>query len=110
MGGLMIYGIPSFKLEKEVVIRRSDLLEERGVVYHPDTEAGAGVELDELRSGPDAVLNATGVKNARDIMCPCIGLDGIHPALYRLETRGVGKKWLSTVKTSVSPSYLKKSI
>src|SRR5690606_16488462 len=81
MGGLMIYGIPSFKLEKEVVIRRSDLLAESGVVYHPNTDVGASVGLDELRARHDAVLIATGVYKARDIMCPGIGLDGIYPAL-----------------------------
>src|SRR3546814_18602763 len=81
MGGLMIYGIPSFKLEKEVVIRRSDLLAESGVVYHPDTEVGAGVGLDELRARHDAALIATGVYKAREIMCPGLGLDGIYPAL-----------------------------
>lgn len=81
MGGLMIYGIPNFKLEKDVVERRSALLADGGVVYHPNTEIGATVTLEELRARHDAVLIATGVYKARDIMCPGVGLDGIYPAL-----------------------------
>ena len=81
MGGLMIYGIPNFKLEKDVVERRSALLAEGGVVYHPETEIGVTVTLEELRARHDAVLIATGVYKARDIMCPGVGLDGIYPAL-----------------------------
>ena len=81
MGGLMIYGIPNFKLEKDVVERRSALLADGGVLYHPNTEIGVTVTLEELRSRHDAVLIATGVYKARDIMCPGVCLDGIYPAL-----------------------------
>jgi len=81
MGGLLIYGIPNFKLEKDVVTRRTDLLGQSGIVYHPDTEIGVTVGLAELRARHDAVLIATGVYKPRDMMCPGIGLDGIHAAL-----------------------------
>ncbi|WP_420563542.1 NAD(P)-dependent oxidoreductase [Thalassobaculum sp.] len=81
MGGLMIYGIPNFKLEKEVVERRSTLLAEGGVHYHANCEIGRDVTLDELRARHDAVLIATGVYKARDMQCPGVGLDGIYPAL-----------------------------
>lgn len=81
MGGLMIYGIPNFKLEKDVVVRRSDLLAASGVAYHPNTEIGGNITLEEIRARHDAVLIATGVYKARDIMCPGVGLDGIYPAL-----------------------------
>ncbi|GHD63997.1 oxidoreductase [Thalassobaculum fulvum] len=81
MGGLLIYGIPNFKLEKEVVERRSALLADGGVVYHPNTDIGTTVSLDDLRARHDAVLIATGVYKARDIKCPGVGLDGIFPAL-----------------------------
>ena len=81
MGGLLIYGIPNFKLEKDVVTRRTDLLGQSGIVYHPDTEIGVTVSLADLRARHDAVLIATGVYKTRDMMCPGIGLDGIHAAL-----------------------------
>ncbi|WP_028795884.1 NAD(P)-dependent oxidoreductase [Thalassobaculum salexigens] len=81
MGGLMIYGIPNFKLEKEVVERRSALLAEGGVHYHANTEIGRDVTLEELRARHTAVLIATGVYKARDMQCPGVGLDGIYPAL-----------------------------
>lgn len=81
MGGLLIYGIPNFKLEKDVVERRSALLADGGVNYHPNTEVGVTVSMEELRARHDAVLIATGVYKARDIQCPGVGLDGIYPAL-----------------------------
>ena len=81
MGGLLIYGIPNFKLEKDVVERRSALLADGGVVYHPNTDIGSTVTLEELRGRHDAVLIATGVYKARDIKCLGVGLDGIYPAL-----------------------------
>ncbi|MEQ8587939.1 MAG: NAD(P)-dependent oxidoreductase [Thalassobaculaceae bacterium] len=81
MGGLMIYGIPNFKLEKEVVERRTALLADGGVTYHANTEIGRDVTLDELRERHSAVLIATGVYKARDIQCPGVGLGNIYPAL-----------------------------
>ncbi len=81
MGGLLIYGIPNFKLEKDVVERRTALLADGGVTYHANIEVGRDVSLDELRERHDAVLIATGVYKARDMQCPGVGLDGIYPAL-----------------------------
>jgi len=81
MGGLLIYGIPNFKLEKEVVQRRTALLADGGIHYHENTEIGRDVSLDELRARHAAVLIATGVYKARDIQCPGVGLDNIYPAL-----------------------------
>jgi glutamate synthase (NADPH/NADH) small chain len=81
MGGLLIYGIPNFKLEKEVVERRSRLLADGGIHMHTGVEIGVTVTMDELRERHDAVLIATGVYKARDFKAPGIGLDGIVPAL-----------------------------
>jgi len=80
-GGLLIYGIPNFKLEKEVVARRAALLEAGGVHFRLNTEIGRDVTLDELRARHDAVLIATGVYQARAMACPGVGLPGIVPAL-----------------------------
>jgi glutamate synthase (NADPH/NADH) small chain len=80
-GGLLIYGIPGFKLEKDIVLRRWRLLEEGGVRFHLNTEVGTDVTFAELRARHDAVLIATGVYQARDIGGPGAGLPGIVPSL-----------------------------
>jgi len=80
-GGLMIYGIPGFKLEKEIVLRRWKLLEAGGIKFHLSTEVGRDVTFAELRARHDAVLVATGVYQARDIGGPGSGLGGIVKAL-----------------------------
>jgi glutamate synthase (NADPH/NADH) small chain len=81
VGGLMIYGIPNFKLEKEVVLRRWRQFEEGGIRFHLNCAVGKDVTLAELRARHDAVFIATGVYRARDIACPGAGLEGIVPAL-----------------------------
>ncbi|MEX2631702.1 MAG: NAD(P)-dependent oxidoreductase [Tistlia sp.] len=81
MGGLMIYGIPNFKLEKEVVERRTRLLADAGVEYVTQCEVGRDVGLQELRERHAALLLATGVYKARDIKLPGVGLDNVYPAL-----------------------------
>ncbi|MPY71724.1 MAG: NAD(P)-binding protein, partial [Alphaproteobacteria bacterium] len=81
MGGLLIYGIPNFKLDKEVVRRRVDLQEQAGIVLHRNFEVGRDSTLQELRERHHAVLIATGVYKARDMRAPGSGLANIVPAL-----------------------------
>ncbi len=81
VGGLLIYGIPNFKLDKEVVTRRAELLVESGVIFHLNCEIGTDVTLEELRERHDAILIAGGVYRARDIKAPGVGLDNVIPAL-----------------------------
>jgi glutamate synthase (NADPH/NADH) small chain len=81
MGGLLVYGIPNFKLEKDIVQRRVDLLEQGGVVYHPNFDVGRDATLDEIRGRHDAVLVATGVYRPRDIQVPGVVLDNAVAAL-----------------------------
>jgi glutamate synthase (NADPH) small chain len=81
MGGLLMYGIPSFKLEKEVVERRTKLLAEGGVVYHTNFEVGKDATLADLRERHDAVLIATGVYNTRDVQLPGAGLNNTVQAI-----------------------------
>lgn len=85
-GGLMIYGIPNFKLEKPVLLRRRALLEEGGIRFELNTAIGETVTLAELRDRHDAVLIATGVYKPRDLGGPGVGLPGIVPALDFLIT------------------------
>ena len=80
-GGLLTYGIPGFKLEKDVVMRRVERLREAGIHFHPNFEVGRDARLDDLRAKHDAVLIATGVYKARDIKTPGVGLSGIVAAL-----------------------------
>ena len=86
VGGLMIYGIPGFKLEKEIVIRRWKLLEEGGIKFHLSQDIGGSLPFSELRARHDSVLIATGVYKPRDIGGPGAGLGGIVPALDYLTT------------------------
>ncbi len=81
VGGLLIYGIPGFKLEKHIVLRRWKLLEDAGVVFHLNTEIGRDLSFEALRRRHDSILIATGVYKARDIGGPGAGLPGIVPAL-----------------------------
>ena len=80
-GGLLIYGIPGFKLEKEVVERRTRRLAEGGVNFRLNTEVGRDIALSDLRARHDAVLIATGVYKAREIAVPGSGSAGVTAAL-----------------------------
>lgn len=80
-GGLLTYGIPGFKLEKDVVMRRIDRLVESGIHFHLGFEIGADATLDQLRQKHDAILIATGVYKAREIHVPGNEADGVIAAL-----------------------------
>jgi glutamate synthase (NADPH/NADH) small chain len=80
-GGLLTYGIPGFKLEKDVVMRRIDRLVEGGIHFHQGFEIGADATLDQLRQKHDAILIATGVYKAREIHVPGNEADGVIAAL-----------------------------
>ena len=84
VGGLLIYGIPNFKLEKDAVARRVRLLEQSGVVFHTECEVGRDLSLAELRERHDAALIATGVYQARDFAMPGAGLGNIVQAMEYL--------------------------
>ena len=85
-GGLLTYGIPGFKLEKPVVMRRVQRLIEGGVIFHQGFEVGRDATLEELRSRHDAILIATGVYKARQIKAPGVGAPGVIEALDYLTT------------------------
>jgi glutamate synthase (NADPH/NADH) small chain len=80
-GGLMTYGIPGFKLEKDVVMRRNDQLEQGGVTFRLDCEVGRDISFAELREAHDAVIIATGVYKSRDLQGPGAGAQGIVKAI-----------------------------
>ena len=80
-GGLLVYGIPNFKLEKEIVARRADLLVAGGVRFHLEFEIGRDATLADLRARHDVVLIATGVYEAHDLAVPGAGLGNIVQAM-----------------------------
>jgi glutamate synthase (NADPH/NADH) small chain len=80
-GGLLTYGIPGFKLEKHVVMRRVERLKDAGIVFHESFEVGRDATLEELRERHDALLIATGVYKPRAIKAPGVGAPGIVDAL-----------------------------
>lgn len=84
VGGLLIYGIPGFKLEKTVVERRARLLADAGVEIRLNVEVGRDASLADLRERHDALLVATGVYKARGLSVPGAGLPGVLPALRYL--------------------------
>jgi glutamate synthase (NADPH/NADH) small chain len=94
-GGLLIYGIPNFKLEKFVVERRTNLLKEGGIQFVQNFEVGKDSTLDQLRKKHDALLIATGVYKAREIDLPGNDLNNIFPAMEFLTAsnrKGLGDK------------------
>ena len=80
-GGLLTYGIPSFKLEKPVVMQRIEQLERAGVQFVMNCKVGEDLSFDAIRGQHDAILIATGVYKARDIEAPGVGAAGIVKAL-----------------------------
>ena len=94
-GGLLIYGIPNFKLEKEVVERRIKLLKDGGINFKLNFEVGKDATLDELKKNHDAILIATGVYKPREIDIKGSDLGNIFPAMEFLTTsnkKGLGDK------------------
>ena len=83
-GGLLTYGIPGFKLEKHVVMRRVAQLENGGVEFALNCEVGKDAGFAELRKRHDAILIACGVYQARELSGPGSGLRNIVPALSYL--------------------------
>ena len=94
-GGLLIYGIPNFKLEKFVVERRTKLLKESGIKFIQNFEVGKDCTLNQLREKHNAILIATGVYQAREIEIPGNNLGNIFPAMEFLTAsnrKGLGDK------------------
>lgn len=95
IGGLLMYGIPNMKLEKDIVDRRVQLLAEEGVRFVVNADVGGAgandVAIDTLVAEHDAVLLATGATRPRDLNIPNRGVDGIHFAMdfLRANTRSL---------------------
>ena len=94
-GGLLIYGIPNFKLEKFVVERRTKLLKDSGIKFKQNFEVGKDATLEQLKEKHDAVLIATGVYKPRNVDIEGNNLANIFPAMEFLTAsnkKGLGDK------------------
>ena len=94
-GGLLIYGIPNFKLDKSSVQRRTKLYQDSGIKFIQNFEVGKDSTLEELKEKHDAILIATGVYKAREIDVPGKDLKNVFPAMQFLTAsnrKGLGDK------------------
>ncbi|MBP7001160.1 NAD(P)-dependent oxidoreductase [Amaricoccus sp.] len=80
-GGLLTYGIPGFKLEKDVVLRRNEQLTDGGVTLRLNCNVGEDIGFEDIRAAHDAVVIATGVYKTRELGGPGSGLAGIVRAI-----------------------------
>ncbi len=90
-GGLLTYGIPGFKLEKDVVMRRIQQLEAAGVQFVLNCNVGEDLSFQAISGQHDAVLIATGVYKSRDLQAPGVGAQGVVRAIdYLTASNRVG--------------------
>ena len=91
VGGLMIYGIPNFKLDKNIVERRTEWLKNSGVNFFTNKEIGKDLSFQELEKNYDAILVATGVYKARELDIEMKNINNSLPALdFLIESNRVG--------------------
>ena len=81
IGGILRYGIPDFKLEKDILDRRLNLMKKEGMEFKPDTFVGVDIAIKELLKSFDAVCLACGSRVPRDLKIPGRELKGIHFAM-----------------------------
>jgi glutamate synthase (NADPH/NADH) small chain len=84
IGGLMRYGIPNFKMEKNLIDRRLDQMRAEGVEFVPNAHIGRDIPVEDLRRDYDAILLAGGAEQPRDLLVPGRELNGIHFAMQFL--------------------------
>ena len=81
VGGLLTYGIPNFKLDKDIVFRRIKLLEDEGIKFVVNANVGHNVGVDEIKNDFDAIVLAGGAEHGRNLSVPGRELQGIHFAM-----------------------------
>lgn len=102
-GGLMVYGIPDFKMEKRVIARRVEQMEAEGVTFHCNTEIGVTLSLSDIRAKHDSILLSGGAEKPRDLPVPGRDdLDGIHFAMDFLpqQNRRIAEEQLKPTGTA----------
>jgi glutamate synthase (NADPH/NADH) small chain len=109
VGGLLRYGIPDFKLEKNVVDRRLEQLYAEGIEFRTNVGVGADITGDELLRNFDAVMLAVGAEQPRDLDIPGRELAGIHFAMDYLtqqNKRGAGDRFASSAEISAAGKHV----
>src|SRR5437764_14656408 len=84
IGGLLMYGIPNFKLEKSVVDRRVQLMRDEGVKFVVNANVGKDVKVEKLRRDFDAIVFCVGATKPRDLSVPGRELNGVYYAMEYL--------------------------
>jgi glutamate synthase (NADPH/NADH) small chain len=100
-GGLMRFGVPDAKLEKWMIDRRIDLLEQEGIRFEYGVDVGGDVGVGELRERHDALVLAIGSRVSRDLDVPGRDLDGVHLAMDYLYQRN---RWVANHSDGGVPS------
>lgn len=101
-GGLMVYGIPDFKMEKDIIARRAQQMEAEGVTFHCNVQVGKDKSMQDLVDSYDAVLLSGGAEKPRDLPVPGRELDGIFFAMDFLpqQNRRIADEQLRPDKTT----------
>ena len=81
IGGLMRYGIPEFKMEKNRLDRRMEQMEAEGVIFKPNSHIGIDIDANELRKEIDALILTGGACERRDLPIPGRELKGVYQAM-----------------------------
>ncbi|MBE2224438.1 MAG: glutamate synthase subunit beta [Anaerolineae bacterium] len=81
IGGLLMYGIPNMKLDKEIIQRRLDVMAEAGIIFRPNTEIGSDIPAEQLKEEFDAIVICTGATRPRDLPAEGRSAQGIHYAM-----------------------------
>ena len=81
IGGLLRYGIPDFKLEKNIIDRRLNILEEEGILFKTNAHVGKNIAIDQLKEDFDAIVLCGGATVKRSIPIPGVELNGVHQAM-----------------------------
>ena len=84
IGGLMMYGIPNMKLEKNIIKRRVDILKEEGIIFKTCVNVGIDVSVEELNKEYDAIVITVGASKPRDLKVSGRELNGIYFAVKYL--------------------------
>lgn len=94
VGGLLMYGIPNMKLEKETVERRVNLLREEGIEFVTNADIGRNVDINELKSNYDALALCVGSTKPRDLPIPGRELKGVYFAMVSFQCGAAyGLRW-----------------
>ena len=81
IGGLLMYGIPNMKLDKNIIQRRLGVMAEAGITFQPNTEIGADILAEQLQAEYDAIIICTGATIPRDLPAEGRDAQGIHYAM-----------------------------